>query len=228
MKIQTFTVGNFQVNTFLITDEATGASALVDTGETDELVRRVQAIEPAPDIRMILLTHGHLDHAGALTLLQEQWDVPTMLPRAEKALFDTLPIQGQMFGLSGLDRPCGRIDRWLEDGDTIELGETTLRVLSTPGHTPGQCCFYTDQDIIVGDTLFAGSIGRTDFPMSDPALAVASLRRLLELDGHLRVHSGHGPVTTLEQELKTNPFLGYLRRERGLPAGQSLSWAPGT
>lgn len=224
MQIRCFTVGAFQVNTFLVTDEATGASAIIDTGETDELVRRLKAIQPAPRIEQILLTHGHLDHAGALTLLQEVWDVPTTLPRLETPLFQTLPIQGRMFGLTGLDRPCGRIDRLVDDGDVVQLGETTLRVLSTPGHTPGQCCYYTDEDIIVGDTLFAGSIGRTDFPMSDPKLMVDSLRRLLALPGHLRVHSGHGPVTTLQEELQRNPFLGYLRRERGIPVGSEIPW----
>ena len=226
MKIQCFTVGAFQVNTFLITDEATGASAIIDTGESDQLVGELKKINP--DVQKILLTHGHLDHAGALVLLQEQWDVPTYLPKKELPLFETLPMQGQMFGLQGLDRPCGRIDHFVEDGDTIQLGETTLRVLMTPGHTPGQCCYFTDTDIFVGDTLFAGSIGRTDFPMSDPALAVESLRRLLALPGELRVHSGHGPVTTLGAELERNPFLGYLRRERGMPVGASVRWAPGT
>ncbi|MBX3275492.1 MAG: MBL fold metallo-hydrolase [Sandaracinaceae bacterium] len=228
MKVQCFTVGMFGVNTYLLTDEATGASAIVDTGETDELVRALSALEPAPDVKMILLTHGHLDHAGALTLLQEVWDVPTYLPRQERPLFETLPVQGRMFGMPQLDRPCGRVDHWVEDGDAIALGETTLRFLSTPGHTPGQGCYFDEHDIVVGDTLFAGSIGRTDFPMSDPAQAVQSLRRLLALPGHLRVHSGHGPMTTLGEELASNPFLGYLRRERGLPAGPTIRWAPGT
>lgn len=228
MQIQCFTVGAFQVNTYLVTDPATGRSAIIDTGETDELRRRLEALPEPPDIALILLTHAHLDHAGALTLLQERWDVPTVMPRAELPLFETLPMQGRMFGMPHLDRPTGRIDRLIDDGDTVQLGETTLRFVSTPGHTPGQGCYHDDEDIVVGDTLFAGSIGRTDFPLSDPALAVQSLRRLLDLPGHLRVHSGHGPVTTLERELKTNPFLGYLRRERGLPVGRSLSWAPGT
>ncbi|MCB9596013.1 MAG: MBL fold metallo-hydrolase [Sandaracinaceae bacterium] len=228
MNIQCFTVGMFGVNTYLVTDEATGAAAIVDTGETEELVRALKALDPAPDVQMILLTHGHIDHAGALTFLQAEWDVPTYLPTAEKPLFDTLPMQGRMFGMPQLDRPCGRIDHFIDDGAEIQLGETTLRFLSTPGHTPGQGCYFDDHDIIVGDTLFSGSIGRTDFPMSDPRLAVESLRRLLELPGHLRVHSGHGPVTTLAEELRSNPFLGYLRRERGLPAGPSIQWAPGT
>lgn len=238
MQIRCFTVGAFSVNTYLITDPGTGRSAIVDTGETDELRRALEGLVPAPDIRMILLTHAHLDHAGALDLLQERWDVPTYLPRLERPLFETLPIQGALFGLPGLDRrrrrsddgriDCGRIDHWLDDGDRVPLGETTLHFLSTPGHTPGQGCYFDEEDIIVGDTLFAGSIGRTDFPLSDPKLAVASLRRLLELPPTLRVHSGHGPVTTLGQELHTNPFLGYLRRERGIEGPPGLRWAPGT
>ncbi len=228
MKVQQFTVGMFTVNTWLITDEATGASAIVDTGEDGTLLRRILALDPVPDIQLILLTHAHLDHAGALTLLQEQWDVPTILPRLDRPLFATLPMQGSMFGMPHLNRPMGRIDREIEDGETVTLGETTLRFLSTPGHTPGQGCYYDNEHIFVGDTLFSGSIGRTDFPMSSPALMVESLRRLTELPGHLVVHSGHGPDTTLEQELRTNPFLGYIRRERGIPGAPGMRWAPGT
>ena len=102
------------------------------------------------------------------------------------------------------------------DGAEIILGETTLRYLSTPGHTPGQGCFYDEADIIVGDTLFAGSVGRTDFPMSTPADMRTSLERLFELPHHLRVHSGHGPVTTLAAELSTNPFVSFLREREGV------------
>lgn len=228
MKVQCITVGMFQVNTYLLTDEATGLSAIVDTGEDDELVRRLSAMRPEPKIHMILLTHTHIDHAGALPLLQARYDAPTTMPALDRPLFETLPMQGRMFGMPHLDRPCGRIDHEINDGESVQLGETTLRFLSTPGHTPGQGCWYTDEDIIVGDTLFAGSVGRTDFPLSDPALAVASLRRLMELPLHLRVHSGHGPMTTLAVELSTNPFLGYLRRERGLDGPRGHRWAPGT
>jgi glyoxylase-like metal-dependent hydrolase (beta-lactamase superfamily II) len=228
MQVRRFTVGSFQVNTWLVTDPATGHSAIIDTGESDELVQRISAIQPAPDVRMILLTHAHIDHAGALSMLQAKWDVPTWMPRRELPLFETLPRQGTMFGMPWLDRPCGRVDHLVDDGAVVQLGETTLRFLSTPGHTPGQGCWFDDEHIFVGDTLFAGSVGRTDFPLSDPALAVESLRRLLQLPGHLVVHSGHGPDTTLAAELATNPFLAYLRRERGMPAGPSYRWAPGT
>jgi glyoxylase-like metal-dependent hydrolase (beta-lactamase superfamily II) len=228
MHVRCFTVGLFQVNTYLLTDEATGVSAIVDTGESGELVEHLSALDPAPDVRMILLTHAHIDHAGALVDLQQRFDVPTYCPRLERPLFETLPVQGRMFGMPSLDRPCGRIDHWVDDGFTVQLGETTLRFLSTPGHTPGQGCWFDDHDIIVGDTLFAGSIGRTDFPMSDPKVAVESLRRLMQLPGSLRVHSGHGPMTTLDEELRENPFLAYIRRERGIPGPPGIRWAPGT
>ena len=224
MKVDVFTVGNFGVNTYLLTDEATGQSAIIDTGETRELLEQLAQRSPTPDIRMILLTHTHLDHAGALSYLQEVYDVPTYMPRADRPLFETLPMQGSMFGMPHLNRPCGRIDHEVEDGDTVQLGNTTLRFISTPGHTPGQGCWYDSHDIIVGDTLFAGSIGRTDFPLSDPSLMVDSLRRLFDLPLHLRVHSGHGPMTTLERELHHNPFVGYLRKERGLPVGDAFRW----
>ena len=225
MKVECFTVGAFAVNTYLLTDEATGRSALVDTGETRELVDRLR--DRQPDVAMILLTHAHLDHAGALTWLQEIWDVPTYCPRLERPMLEALPFQAQLFGLPGPAPRPGRIDHWIDGGFSVQLGETRLRFLSTPGHTPGQGCWYDDEDIIVGDTLFAGSIGRTDFPMSDPARAVQSLRDLLALPGHLRVHSGHGPVTTLDHELRTNPFLGYLRKERGIDGPPGFPWAPG-
>lgn len=228
MNVQCFTVGAFQVNAYLVSDPATGASAIIDTGETREVITRLQALPEPPDIQMILLTHTHLDHAGALSYIQEVWDVPTYMPRDDKPLFVTLPMQGTMFGAPHLNRPCGRIDHEVVDGDTVQLGETTLRFLATPGHTPGQGCWHDDTDIVVGDTLFAGSIGRTDFPLSNPALAVESLRRLCALPPELRVWSGHGPMTTIGTELATNPFLGYLRRERGLAGPPGLRWAPGT
>jgi glyoxylase-like metal-dependent hydrolase (beta-lactamase superfamily II) len=209
MHIRCITVGAFQVNTYLITDKATGDAAIVDTGETSELVDNLLALNPQPNIKMILLTHGHLDHAGALVKLQQAFDVPTYLPRLERPLFDTLPQQGDWFGAPHMNRPCGRIDHYVDDGDKIQLGDTTLSFISTPGHTPGQGCYYDDSDIFVGDTLFAGSIGRTDLPMGDHELMMKSLDKLSKLSDQLVVHSGHGPTTTIGQEKQTNPFLKF-------------------
>jgi len=229
LHVQRFTVGVFQVNTWLATDAATGQAAILDTGESDQLVRALQSQDPPPDVAMILLTHAHIDHAGALPLLQEVWDVPTYMPRDETPLFQTLPHQGRMFGMPHLDRPCGRIDHLIEDGFTLRMGETTWTFFATPGHTPGQGCWIADGHAFVGDTLFAGSIGRTDFPLSSPETAVASLRRLVDAwPEDLVIHSGHGPDTTLGHELRTNPFLGYLRRERGIDGPPGIRWAPGT
>jgi glyoxylase-like metal-dependent hydrolase (beta-lactamase superfamily II) len=213
MQIRCFTVGLFQVNTYLVTDLQTGVSAIVDTGEGDELGERLSRLDPPPRVEKILLTHAHIDHAGGLRWLQRRFDVPTYLCRDERPMFEALPQQGDWFGMPELNRPCGRIDHWIEDGATVDVGSLNLHFLATPGHTPGQGCWHDDEDIIVGDTLFAGSIGRTDFPLSDPRAMERSLRRLLALPGHLRVHSGHGPVTTLARELQSNPFLGFLRAE---------------
>ncbi len=211
MKIHCFTVGAFQVNTYLLQDEETGQCAIVDTGEGDELIAHLRAMEPVPDIVAILLTHAHVDHAGGLAFLQYELDAPTYLPKLEKPMFDTLPYQGDWFGMPELNRPCGRIDHWIDDGATIQLGRHTLHFISTPGHTPGQGCYYDAQDIFVGDTLFAGSIGRTDLPMGDPELMQYSLKRLMQLPGQLRVHCGHGPETSLQQERLNNPYLQFLR-----------------
>jgi hydroxyacylglutathione hydrolase len=209
LKIECITVGAFFVNTYLIIDEATNEAAIIDTGETNELAEYLEEKREQFKLTKILLTHGHLDHAGSLVQIQNRFDAETYLPRLEKILFDTLPQQGDWFGAPHMNRPCGRIDHLVDDGDVIHLGETQLRFISTPGHTPGQGCYYTSSDIFVGDTLFAGSVGRTDLPMGNAALMQQSLRKLLALPDDLVVHSGHGPTTTLADEKRYNPFLQF-------------------
>ena len=155
---------------------------------------------------MILLTHGHLT-AGAMGCAGI-WMCPPICQKEDSLI---LFPSGDDVWHTYLNVRVP-IDHE-EDGFEIMLGQTHLKFISTPGHTPGQGCWYDENDIIVGDTLFAGSIGRTDFPMSDPQLMKESLRRLFKLPGHLRVHSGHGPMTTLETELRSNPFVGtFVRR----------------
>ena len=220
MKVRCLTLGAFQVNAYLLEDPATGQCAVVDTGDGPQLAEALAKLQPRPDLRAVLLTHAHFDHAGGLADVQREFpEVLAYLPALERPMFELLPQQGSLlFGIGGFDRPGGRIDRELQDGDLVTVGELQFRFLSTPGHTPGQGCYYNDQYVFVGDTLFAGSIGRTDFPMSDPDQMQVSLSRLLELPGHLLVCSGHGPVTTLEAELRTNPYLEPVRQARGMPS----------
>lgn len=230
MNVQCITLYAFQVNAFLLQDPATGVCAVVDTGFDEQLAKNLANLDPRPDVQAILLTHAHFDHAGGLTDLQKAFPAArTYLPVKERELFETLPHQGELvFGTAQFNRPCGRIDHEVEDGDAVDVGDMRFKFISTPGHTPGQGCFYNDTHIFVGDTIFAGSVGRTDFPMSDPALAEDSLSRLLELPGHLIVCSGHGPTTTLERELQTNPFLAHVRRARGMASNEHSPFGLGS
>ncbi len=158
----------------------------------------------------LLVTHGHIDHAGAAAELAKILDVPIEGPHAEDAfLLEALPGQAQRYGFpaSASFIPS----RWLNDGDSVQIGEEALTVLHTPGHTPGHVVFFspTAKLALVGDVLFQGSIGRTDFPRGDYDSLISSIReKLFPLGVEVAFISGHGPMSTFGNERRSNPFVG--------------------
>ena len=195
-------------NCSLVWDHA-GRAALIDPGgEIDRLLSEVATRNLT--LEKILLTHGHLDHVGAADELRTRLAIPIEGPeRAEQFWLDALPQQAQMF-----DFPPAHAftpDRWLEDGDVVAVGALRFEVLHCPGHTPGHVVFFerAAQLAFVGDVLFKGSIGRTDFPRGHHASLINSIRnKLWPLGDSIRFVPGHGAMSTFGDERRTNPFVG--------------------
>ncbi|TKB58594.1 MBL fold metallo-hydrolase [Ferrimonas aestuarii] len=208
MQYQIIPVTPFQQNCSLIWCSDTNKAAVVDPG--GDLERIEAAIAAAGvEVEQILLTHAHIDHAGASRQLADKLEVPLVGPeKADQAWLDQLPQQAQMFGLalSNAFSP----DRYLNQGDKVQVGNQTLEVIHTPGHTPGHVVFFhqDSQRAWVGDVLFAGSIGRTDFPMSNHDDLIASItEKLWALGDEVEFVPGHGPNSTFGAERKSNPFV---------------------
>ncbi len=198
----------FQQNCTLLWCEQSKLAAIVDPGGDSARIRTAidrHQLHPAK----ILLTHGHVDHAGDTAALAEQLDIPVEGPqRGDRFLLESLPEQGRLFGLpqSGAFEP----DRWLEQDDRVRFGEVELEVLHCPGHTPGHIVFFhrPSRLALVGDVLFRGSIGRTDFPRGDyPSLIRSIKQRLWPLGNDVRFIPGHGPESTFGEERQSNPFV---------------------
>ncbi|TKI07505.1 MBL fold metallo-hydrolase [Martelella alba] len=208
MKYHIVPVTAFSQNCTLVWCERTGEAALVDPGgEAQKLIQDIAARQV--DIKQILLTHGHLDHVGAAAELAAHYGVPIVGPqREDRFLLDALPEQSRMFGLD--DCQPFEPDRWLEEGDTVTVGESHFEVLHCPGHTPGHVVFYHREAklILMGDVLFRGGVGRSDFPRGSHQALIQSIRtKLLPLGDEIAFIPGHGPMSTLGDERLTNPFL---------------------
>ena len=205
LKIETIVNGPFQENCHIVWEEESKAAIVVDPGdEAERLIRAARFL--ALDVKAVYNTHGHIDHAGAAAPVCEAFGVPFAMHPADEFLLEGLPDQARMFGLPPMRAP--RLDRPLADGDAIELGSARGEVIHTPGHTPGGVCFRFGEVLLVGDTLFAGSVGRTDLPGGSTRQLLAAIRdRLLVLPESCRVLSGHGPATSIGVEKKHNPFL---------------------
>ncbi len=199
----------FEQNCSLIWCTETMKAALVDPG--GDIERLLAGVKQAGvTIEKLLLTHGHIDHAGATGELAQKLGVPIEGPQEEEKFWiDQLAAQSRMFGFPPAQNFTP--DRWLNDGDTVTVGKESLQVLYTPGHTPGHVVFFSasSQLAIVGDVLFAGSIGRTDFPRGDHQTLIDSIRnKLWPLGNDVQFIPGHGPMSSFGAERRNNPFVG--------------------
>ena len=208
MKIKIIPVTPFQQNCSLLICEKSMRAALVDPGgEVDRILTVVQ--EAGVELEKILLTHAHIDHAGGVAELSERLHLPIEGPhRDDQFWIDILEEQASMFNFPAVKSFTP--NRWLSQGDKVEFGEVSLDVYHCPGHTPGHVVFHHpgEQLAIVGDVLFQGSIGRTDFPRGDHDTLIRSIReKLWPLGDDVQFLPGHGPVSTFGHERLTTPFV---------------------
>jgi glyoxylase-like metal-dependent hydrolase (beta-lactamase superfamily II) len=209
MKFRIIPVTPFEQNCTLLWDETTMKGAVVDPGgNLERIVGEVS--KQGVTIVKILLTHGHLDHVAGAAALAKQLAVPIVGPQEEERFWlEKLPAQCASYGF-----PPAEIfepNRWLKHGDTVRIGDETIEVHHCPGHTPGHVVFFhaASRVAIVGDVLFQGSVGRTDFPRGDHDALIRSIREnLWPLGDDVTFIPGHGPVSTFGAERRNNPFVG--------------------
>ena len=208
MKIQVIPVTPFEQNCSVIWCEATREAAVVDPGgDLDAVLEMIN--DEGLALRKILLTHGHVDHAAATAALKRRTRVPIEGPHTDDLFWiQRLPADAAQFGFPPAD--AFTPDRWLSQGDTVQLGQLTLEVRHCPGHTPGHVVFFhrPSRFAIVGDVLFKGSVGRWDFPGGNQQDLIRSIREnLFPLGDDVKFLPGHGPMSTFGEERRTNPFV---------------------
>lgn len=194
LKIHVLPLGDYQTNCYIVHEENSTDCLIIDPGYEPEIISSYleeKGLTPAA----ILLTHCHFDHVGAVKDLAAQYDCKVFLDKKELAMPPML-TNGPLYYTDGYG-----------DGDTLTLADIPIQVLETPGHTPGSVCLIMEDTLFSGDTLFAGSCGRTDLPCGDARAMRDSLRRLAALSENYRVCPGHGPSSTLNREKQTNPYL---------------------
>ena len=193
MKITQVTAGSIGTNCYIIYNEATKSAVVIDPSDEAVLAEaRIEAL--GLDVKAVLLTHGHFDHSGEAGKLADKLGVPIWMHPADKALPSWLT--------HGLPQT-----RDLADGETLDFDGLRFTVIHTPGHTPGSVCFRCGDSLFAGDTLFAGSCGRTDLPGGSSKDMAASLRRLAAMEGDCTVYPGHGETSTLSAEREGNPYV---------------------
>lgn len=201
VKLDILPVGPLQANCYILSDDG-GIAVMVDPGgDSDQLIAQCDGLQ----LKMVLLTHGHVDHVAAACAVKAATGAPVWAHEADwEAVEHPHPYFAQMVG--GVE-PC-TLDGKLEDGQEMQVGEIALRIMHTPGHSSGSVCIGWEGGVLTGDTLFAGSVGRTDLPGGSSAELMQSLRRMAaRLAPETVIYPGHGPATTMAEELADNPFL---------------------
>ena len=204
MLLYSLETGAFAANCYLAACEKTRRGILIDPGaEAGKILRLVR--EKDIEVTHIVCTHGHIDHIGAAAAVREALDAPLYIHQADSEM---LRHPHDALGFYGDKVEPAEADGFLEDGQELTFGSVTLKVLSTPGHSPGSVCLQGEGELFSGDTLFAGSIGRTDFPGGNFAQIINSIKtKLLVLPEETVVYPGHGPASTIGEEKRYNPFL---------------------
>lgn len=209
MIVTKVTVGAFQENCYLVLDPKTNALAIVDPGsDPEKIIAEVERTGGRPEA--IWITHAHVDHIGAIAPVKRRWNVPVYLHQLDQPLYRVGGRQAQLYGIPYEEPPAPDVQ--LKEGDTLKLGSLELSVMHAPGHAPGHVVIHGHGNALVGDCLFAGSIGRTDLPFSNPTDLQASLQKIAALPADTVVHPGHGDDTTIGEERISNPFLNGTAR----------------
>jgi len=207
LKITTTVLGPVHTNCYFLVNAKTHETLIVDPADDAELIlEKCKKLQLKPVA--ILLTHGHFDHIGAKSDLKNALNIPVYAGAEEKELLACQELNGS--AKIGRVPITATADVWLSDGDVVEEAGLSVKVISTPGHTSGSVCYYIEDALFSGDTLFAGSFGRTDFPTGDQkTLADSIINKLFVLPPRTRVYPGHGDSTDIEYEKKNNPIYMY-------------------
>lgn len=205
MIIKELAVGPIMANCFIVGCEDTRKAVVIDPGDEPDRIL-LSLAESKLTVKYIINTHGHFDHVGANRKMKEATGAELVIHPHDAPMLEQLTYAASSFGLAVENSPDA--DKEIADGDIISFGKVELKVIHTPGHSPGGISLYASGHVFVGDTLFAGSIGRTDFPGGDYNTLIASIqKRLFPLGDDTRVYCGHGPQTTIGREKKYNPFV---------------------